>query len=424
MRRKLLHAAHVVTELLQPLGRRLVPHRAKFWVVPMLPIRWMGRLRSPARPWRSPVAPAPDELRTVAGVRLDHAAQEAVARTAPLHNFFQLHPEAWIPMSSMWSSIISCAPRVQRAARARTQQRTAPTAAPTPLSPAELTARLKAEAQRIGLSAVGVAPHQPKYTYAESQGLAVGDRVVVGILEQNYSSTQLIPSLTSERAALSTYAELEDRMAALVEWLREHGYRARAEGYAGESMVIPYAVEAGLGQLGLNGQLLTPYAGSRCRIEVLTTDAPLEFDQPVDYGIEGVCDRCQICVRRCPAGAIPATRKEHRGVVKAKLNTKRCLPVVGQAAGCSVCMKVCPVQRYGLSDVLDEFARSGRILGKDTDELEGYDWPIDGEHYGPGATPRVSIEFMQPRGFAFDPDRRSPPGQHASRPDSGDTAHP
>jgi epoxyqueuosine reductase len=40
-------------------------------------------------------------------------------------------------------------------------------------------------------------------------------------------------------------------------------------------MFIAYAVAAGLGQLGLNGQLLSPYAGSRCRLNVLTTNAPL-----------------------------------------------------------------------------------------------------------------------------------------------------
>ena len=249
----------------------------------------------------------------------------------------------------MWPAIVSSAPRVARSDRrlraARREQR--PAAAPA-LSPAELTAALKAKAAELGISAVGIARHDPRYTFAQFAGRNVGDRVVVCILEQNYDSTQLIPSERSERAALATYGQLEDRLVELSGWLQERGYRARPEDYIGESMFIHYAVAAGLGQLGVNGQLLTPQAGSRCRINVLTTDAPLEFDAPVDYGIEGVCDRCQACVRRCPVGAIPAGRKEHRGVVKAKLNTKRCLPVVTQAAGCSVCMKVCPVQMYGL----------------------------------------------------------------------------
>ncbi|MBM9464069.1 hypothetical protein JL108_11470 [Aeromicrobium sp. YIM 150415] len=267
---------------------------------------------------------------------------------------------------------------------------------------------MKLEAARLGLSAVGVTAYDIKYNYAEYQGLAVGDTIIVGIIEQNFDSTQMSPSVRAEKAALTAYAGLEDRMSALADWIRDQGYAARPEGFVGESMVIPYAVAAGLGQLGLNGQLLTPHAGSRCRIHVMSTDAPFVHDQPVDYGIEGICDKCQVCVRRCPPGAIPANRKDSRGVVKAKLNTKRCLPVMGKAAGCSVCMKVCPVQRYGLAAVLEEFESTGEILGKGSDDLEGFDWPLDGKHYGPGERPRLGRDVFETPGFTFDPDRKRP----------------
>ena len=69
----------------------------------------------------------------------------------------------------------------------------------------------------------------------------------------------------------------------------------------------------GLGQLGLNGQLLTPFVGSRCRLLLITTDAPLDFDAPVDFGIPAICDSCRVCVVRCPAGAIPARRETGAG---------------------------------------------------------------------------------------------------------------
>jgi ferredoxin len=160
-----------------------------------------------------------------------------------------------------------------------------------------------------------------------------------------------------------------------------------------------YAVQAGLGQMGFNGQLLTPQAGSRCRLCLITTDAPLTRDQPRDLGIPRLCEECRICVRRCPSGAIPARRAEFRGVEKNKLNLARCFPVVAQATGCSVCMKVCPVQRYGLAAVLSEYKQSGRILGKDTDELEGYRWPLDGRHYGPGTRPALAASFFDVPGF-------------------------
>jgi ferredoxin len=101
-------------------------------------------------------------------------------------------------------------------------------------------------------------------------------------------------------------------------------------------------------------------------------------------------------VRRCPPGAITAQRKLHRGVMKAKIDTARCFPVIAQTDACAVCMKVCPVQRYGLNAVVQEWEASGKILGKDTDELEGYYWPPDGKYYPPGVRPKLSKEFLNP----------------------------
>ena len=124
----------------------------------------------------------------------------------------------------------------------------------------------------------------------------------VCVLEQNYDATQRIPAYRSERAALSTYGQLEDRMALPADWLCAR--MACAQTFERESMFIADAVAAGLGRLGLNGQLLAPHGGSRVRLNVLTTNASLLHDEPKDSGIEGVCDRCKICVRQCPVGAI------------------------------------------------------------------------------------------------------------------------
>lgn len=367
--------------------------------------------RSPATAWIREALLVPVELRTAPGIARDAGGEEESHRRNPLHSFFALHADSLAALAPhLLVTLLSAAPNLMRSTqRLRARRDDPPTTPPAALDPAELTENLKAQAANLGISATGVARYDPKYTFAEYIGRNVGDRVVICVLEQNYRSTQMIPSLRSEHAALSTYAEIEDRISALADWLRRQGFRARPETFAGESIFIHYAVAAGLGQLGQNGQLLTPAAGSRCRLILLTTDAPLVFDEPVDYGIEGICDRCQICVRRCPVGAIPTVRREHRGVLKAKINTKQCLPVVLQVDGCAICMKVCPIQRYGLAAVLDEYGRSGRILGKDSDDLEGYDWPLDGRHYPPGTKPRVPLELVRPSGFTFDGARTEPP---------------
>jgi ferredoxin len=270
-----------------------------------------------------------------------------------------------------------------------------------------LTSELRSTAAELGLNAIGFAPYDPKYTFKPYEGYWYGKAVIVLVKEQNYAQTQQIPSRHFEQDAFSTYAELMQVAAQLANILNSKGFRTRAADSSGNSIVHHYAVAAGLGQMGINGQLLTAIAGSRCRITLVYTDAPVVFDQPRDYGIPKICDACQVCVRRCPPGAIQSRRQMYRGVEKAKIRMDRCFPVLAQAHSCAICTKVCPVQKYGLRPVIDEFVKSGKILGKDTDDLEGYDW-LDGKHYGPGVRPKLDDAFMHPPDFEFDPARTLP----------------
>ena len=127
--------------------------------------------------------------------------------------------------------------------------------------------------------------------------------VVVG-LDQSWAATNTAPSITSEKSAFVAYAELTDKATKLAEWIQAQaqGYQARVHDFQGELIVRHYVVAAGLGQMGINGQVLTPGAGSRCRITTITTDAPFAIDEPRDFSVTAICDECKICVRRCPSG--------------------------------------------------------------------------------------------------------------------------
>ena len=369
----------------------------------------------------------PRDLLSAAGTTRDGAAENAAFEDVPLYRFHDLYPEiSALQMSgSEWVSRVPMLPlrgRVQHVIDCAATKRLATHASErtVEMSPESLTSALKQRAAEIGLSAIGVAKLDRKYIYEPFLKEDLGSRVVVCLLEMNWAATQSAPSARHERGALQTIWELGDLCRQLAEYLSDLGYKAEWPILAeGRGISIHFAVEAGLGQLGLNGQLLTPFAGSRCRLMLLHTNAPLVFDEPRDYGIPKICDACKVCVRRCPSGAIPSERKMYRGVLKAKIKTERCYPMVVQADGCAVCLKVCPVQRYGLPAVLDEFSKTGRVLGKDTDELEGYKWPVDGRHYGPGEKPRsaVTTESLHPGGYIHDPTRRRPltPSQHDAR---------
>jgi ferredoxin len=346
---------------------------------------------------------------TVAGIRRDRAAEQDAFDDSPLHDFRLVHREAYLWETAVnWPTYLVAAPRLGRANRVVHRTRKARVARHrAPLAPERLTAALRSHAAEIGVSALGIAAHDPKYTYAEYAGCEAGNRVVVLIVEEHPEAARAIPSLPTNRATADAEAESLLLGARIARFLQRRGYRSHAHTLY-ELAMIPYAVQAGLGQLGLNGQLLTPYAGSRCRLAVVTTDAPLDIDEPVDYGITAICDACQVCVRRCPAGAIRVKRKPHRGIEKAKVNLERCFPTVTQAIGCAVCTKVCPVQRYGLDAVLERFEAEGTIIGKGSDQLESYRWPPDDRVYRTGERPKLVGSFIRPERLSWDPARFVP----------------
>ena len=140
---------------------------------------------------------------------------------------------------------------------------------------------------------------------------------------------------------------------------------------------------------------------------IITTDANVSYDGPVDYGIHAFCQVCQVCVNRCPGRALMRDKIWWRGMEKNKLYFKRCRPVMARYLGCGICMKVCPVQKYGMQEVMQHYAETGQVLGKGTHDLEGYE--IEGKGYfGPGDLPVFERDFFSamPHGdteqWAFD----------------------
>ena len=61
--------------------------------------------------------------------------------------------------------------------------------------------------------------------------------------------------------------------------------------------------------------------------------------------------------------------------------------------GCGVCMKVCPVQKFGMKPVMEHYVETGEVLGKGTDDLEGFPVP-DGRYFGSGELPHFDREFF------------------------------
>lgn len=63
------------------------------------------------------------------------------------------------------------------------------------------------------------------------------------------------------------------------------------------------AVACGLGEIGLNGMLLTPQYGTRQRFHMIITDAEIEASPLLE---KSICDACGKCASVCPMYAINA----------------------------------------------------------------------------------------------------------------------
>ena len=368
--------------------------------------RWAAEwaLGPAAEPWSAPARRVPDGLITAQGLPPRAGDHDSLP---PLRDFRLDNPNA-----VAWSRGVQR--RGPRGARAlvkrllvdarlaqvlRAAERTAvrsPRPVATAVDSAALTATLRAEASRMGISAIGVAAYDERWQFEDSQDRVCGDRMVVAVLEQDFERMQDAPDRQYQLTVRRTHVRLLNGLNHLANVLLDHGYHARVYEDEGGAMTLPYAIAAGLGQLGMNGQVLTPQAGSRTRMFLMSTDAQLMLDEPVDFGIPGICERCGICARRCPAGAISVQMRPHRGITKWKIKTEHCLPMVSLADGCSICIKVCPIQRFGLVEVHEHYRRTGAILGRGSDDLEGYRWPLDEVRYGAGARPRVPAAVLRP----------------------------
>jgi len=265
----------------------------------------------------------------------------------------------------------------------------------TPVAGKNFTEDIRLKARELGFGEVGFTKYDRRHTYISKRRWAKFEHAICVALEQDYVQTQSLPSMDAEFAHFGTY-EIEGAIALdLADYIRSLGYHAQVHSPNDNSAVyIPMFVAAGLGQLGANGQLLSPHFGSRARLAIITTDAPITYDQPIDYGIHQFCQVCQVCVNRCPGRAIVNEKVWWRGVEKNKLIYERCRPVMARYDGCAVCMKTCPIQRFGMKEVMEHYVTTGEVLGKGTHLLEGFTF-LERGYFGPGELPQFGRSFFE-----------------------------
>lgn len=220
---------------------------------------------------------------------------------------------------------------------------------------AEMTAWVKRELHKLGADEAGIAKLNPKFVYShvgrgpEPWGQTIVNNhkfAIMFTLEMDYFEVEQAPRLPITRETARRYKQAAEISINLARRIREMGYPARAHiaGSNYQIMLPPVAYDAGLGELGRMGYLISPKFGARIRLGAITTDLALTLDKPITFGVQDFCDKCLKCSVNCPSGAIPAGAKtDVRGVEKWPLNIEQCIQY-WRAIGtdCGLCMKVCP----------------------------------------------------------------------------------
>jgi len=228
-----------------------------------------------------------------------------------------------------------------------------------------ITKEIKRVARWFGADLVGVCEINPAWLYScwgEHNSILGGIGhpgepielppefrcAVVMAIEMDYHELRRSPAM--EAATSLAYSQMAFVAPSVATYIRHLGYQAIPSGND-FGLSIPLAVDAGLGELGRNGLLITEQFGSRVRICKVFTELPLEPDSPVDIRLQDFCEKCERCAEACPSGAIMSGDRTDKAwdisnninLLKWPVKAMNCIGWWSQnRSHCAVCIRVCP----------------------------------------------------------------------------------
>ncbi len=230
--------------------------------------------------------------------------------------------------------------------------------------PAAMTAEIKRVARLFGCDLVGVTAYDERWVYATRTNIKTFEKkpndlpdglnnVIVMGHGMDYELVKSYPSALAGAAVGMGYSGEAVTVAQLSQFIRNLGYRAVGS-MNDTALVIPMAVQAGLGEYGRNQMVITEEFGPRVRFSKVFTDLPLVHDKPKKFGVTEFCNICQRCADACPPKALPygppkeggPNRSAIKGVKKWTADCEKCFDFWAKMrSDCAICMRVCPYNK-------------------------------------------------------------------------------
>ncbi len=224
----------------------------------------------------------------------------------------------------------------------------------TKVEPGNVTHYIKLWCKQLGAHSVGITELKDYHVYSHKgrrdlYGTEIRNNhkhAIALTVEMDHDMIQTAPNGPVVMESTQQYLNSGTIALQIANFIRNLGYSARAHIDGNYEVICPLvARDAGLGEIGRMGLLMTPKLGPRVRIAVVTTDIPLTMDKKKDLSsVIDFCDICKKCADICPSRSIPTTSREKiDGVLRWKINSESCFTYwCAIGTDCGRCMAVCP----------------------------------------------------------------------------------
>jgi len=287
-------------------------------------------------------------------------SEEMVNKNIPGYNLFELEMSVAGWKLYDWRKAVTGPPLKDVDIRTRDE-------IPKEKDPAQLTSYVKGAARFFGASLVGFAAIDRRWLYSADRNNDAYNipesfnRAIVMAIEMDYDGISTSPAFPASSSTALGYSKMAFTEIELSAFIRRLGYGAIPCGND-VALSVPLAIDAGLGQYGRHGLLITKEFGPRVRIAKVLTDMPLLTDTPDNGFCKAVikfCETCEKCADTCPSQSIPygkeqtwdgPTRSNNPGIKKWFVNAETCYGFwVENGSDCSNCIRSCPYnKRNGL----------------------------------------------------------------------------
>ena len=229
------------------------------------------------------------------------------------------------------------------------------------ISPEIATMTVKNYVRHLGADLVGITKVDPLWIYThrgeelypelEPWGTEIKDvpqYAVVFAVEMDHKHLITAPHTPVVCESMRCYAKGVFISTSLANYFSQLGYKGIAQHFSHFDIVAPpLAVDAGIGELGRLGYIISARFGPRIRLGAVLTDMELIPDKPVFLGVQEFCRRCKKCASSCPSNSIPEGEKTVvNGIERWKLNDETCHMFWGKVGtDCAICMSICPYSR-------------------------------------------------------------------------------